>query len=332
MRERMDINFKVCVQCMTFNQSPFIINTLNGFTMQQTTFPFVCVIMDDNSTDGEQKVIEDYFSEHFVELYVCDNNIRKETDAYRMDFGQHKTNKNCFFAVYYLKYNQYQTPKVKMSYFIDWLASTKYIAFCEGDDYWTDSSKLQFQVFYLDSHDDYSLACHLYSTYDYEQRIMSDNPNIGVFEGRNEVSFGLDYKIWLAKTLTLVIRTAPYLEFLERSDNLRDTVMVYFALKHGKGICFNRVMGVYTKQLGGICSKKSEYENRMALYDTSKYIYEFDKDRYTKRRYYRNYMYALFYSRGKLLFNERFELLKFIQVPIYVVKELYDWMKNRLKG
>ena len=43
---------KVCVRCFTFNQAKYIEDTMNGFVMQQTDFPFVCCIVDDASTDG----------------------------------------------------------------------------------------------------------------------------------------------------------------------------------------------------------------------------------------------------------------------------------------
>ena len=54
--------FKVFVRCMTYNQSKYIVETMNGFTMQQTDFPFVCCIVDDSSTDGEQKIISKYLN------------------------------------------------------------------------------------------------------------------------------------------------------------------------------------------------------------------------------------------------------------------------------
>ena len=57
--------FKVCVRCSTFNQAKYIEDTMNGFVMQQTDFPFVCCIVDDASTDGEQDVIKKYMDMHF---------------------------------------------------------------------------------------------------------------------------------------------------------------------------------------------------------------------------------------------------------------------------
>ena len=49
--------YKVLVRCFTFNHSKYIEDTLNSFAMQQTNFPFVCLVIDDASTDGEQEVI-----------------------------------------------------------------------------------------------------------------------------------------------------------------------------------------------------------------------------------------------------------------------------------
>ena len=58
-------NFLVKVKCITFNHSKFITDAMNGFCMQQTDFPFVCCIVDDASTDGEQQVIKEYLQQNF---------------------------------------------------------------------------------------------------------------------------------------------------------------------------------------------------------------------------------------------------------------------------
>ena len=57
--------FLLAIQCMTFNQSQYIIDAMKGFVSQQTDFPFVAVIIDDASTDGEQDVIREFVYEHF---------------------------------------------------------------------------------------------------------------------------------------------------------------------------------------------------------------------------------------------------------------------------
>lgn len=153
--------YLVCVRCMTYNHAPYITDALNGFTMQQTTFPFVCTIVDDASTDGEQEVIHNYLEDHFE--MEDQSFVRNEvTDDYRLTFARHKTNHNCFFAVLYLKYNHYSIKKSKMPYLAEWNDNAKYIALCEGDDYWIDSKKLQLQVDFLESHPSHSLCIHAY--------------------------------------------------------------------------------------------------------------------------------------------------------------------------
>ncbi|MBR4365861.1 MAG: glycosyltransferase family 2 protein, partial [Bacteroidaceae bacterium] len=86
----MNINFIVRVSCMTFNHAPYIEDAMNGFTMQETTFPFVCTIIDDASTDGEQEVIKKYLQEHFD---LEDSSVvrNEETDDYVLTFARHKT-------------------------------------------------------------------------------------------------------------------------------------------------------------------------------------------------------------------------------------------------
>ena len=145
--------FKVTVSCMTYNQSKYITDAMNGFTMQQTDFPFVCTIVDDASTDGEQEVIRKYVEENF-DFSEGSAAYSKETDYAFITYAQHKTNKNCYFAVLYLKENHYSQKKDKSPYLKEWRDGVEYMAICEGDDYWIDSMKIQIQVDYMDNHPD----------------------------------------------------------------------------------------------------------------------------------------------------------------------------------
>ncbi len=155
----MDYKFTLFVSCSTFNHAPYIEDAMNGFCMQQTTFPFVCCIVDDASTDGELEVLKKYFQEHF-DLEDKSKVRYVETDEYFLTFTRHKDNINCYFAIYLLKYNHYSVKKAKALYFKHFTENVKYIAICEGDDYWTDPNKLQTQVDFLESHPDYSMCFH----------------------------------------------------------------------------------------------------------------------------------------------------------------------------
>ena len=141
-----ETKYKVCVRCATFNHAPYITATMDGFCHQQTTFPFVCIIIDDASKDGEQEVIGRYLRDHFGTGYT------EETEDYLLTVAGHKENRNCHFAVLQLKYNHYSIRKSPLSYVTRWQDTTDYVALCEGDDYWTDPHKLQEQADALDAH------------------------------------------------------------------------------------------------------------------------------------------------------------------------------------
>ena len=150
-------NVKVCVICYTYNHVKYIQDALDGFCAQETNFPYVCIIIDDASSDGEQSAIRKYLDSHFDT--GGHSSLLEETNDYLLEATQHKENVNCYFAVYFLKYNHHQLHKRKRQYFERWLKDSEYHAFCEGDDYWIDKDKLQKQVNFMDSHPSYGL-CH----------------------------------------------------------------------------------------------------------------------------------------------------------------------------
>lgn len=146
-------DYKVFVQCMTYNQSKYIEDALNGFALQETNFPFVCLVMDDCSTDGEQEVIRTWMQ------HECDMDKAEciEIELANIILVPHKSNANCTFSFYLLKQNIYGKGK-KVPLLSPWRAHSEYEALCEGDDYWTDPLKLQKQVDYMESHQDCTLC------------------------------------------------------------------------------------------------------------------------------------------------------------------------------
>lgn len=155
-----EYKFMVCTSCMTYNHAPYIVDAMNGFTMQETTFPVYYLITDDASTDGEPDVIKQYLADFFQTPYRTE-----ETDDYHLICATHKTNPNCNFIVFLLKYNHYSIKKSKLPYQAEWRDNAKYIALCEGDDYWIDPMKLQKQAIFLDAHPDYTMVCNRIRTY-----------------------------------------------------------------------------------------------------------------------------------------------------------------------
>lgn len=154
----MDTNqFLLQVTCMTYNHVNYITDAMNGFVMQQTSFPFVCIIIDDASTDGEPEVIKKYLDDNFKRRDIG-LSTPEETDEYLRIYAQHKENKNCYFCVLFLKYNHYSIGKAKTKNLAGFTTNVKYIALCEGDDYWTDPLKLQKQVDFLEGHEEYGFV------------------------------------------------------------------------------------------------------------------------------------------------------------------------------
>lgn len=172
-----DYQYRVCTRCITYNHASFIMDSMNGFTMQETSFPVVTIIMDDASTDGEQEVIRNYLKEHFKKPYR-----EEETEDAYIICANHKTNPNCDFVVFLLKYNHYIIKKNKLAYLSEWLDNSKYIALCEGDDYWIDSKKLQKQVDFLEKNEDYGLVYTYTKLFNQKTATLSEGKNM-CFDG-----------------------------------------------------------------------------------------------------------------------------------------------------
>ncbi len=195
--------FMVRVNCVTYNHAPYITDTFDGFCAQKTQFPYVCTIIDDCSTDGEQGVIEDYLTRYFENNDVVVQ--KEETDDYFFIFSRHKVNYNCYFAVFFLKYNHHSIRKSKLPYFDKQQIEAKYIALCEGDDYWVAPDKLQMQVDYLEHNPSYVLCFTNYLTLSEDGAIqknkISDLPN------DDDYSLDLITKGNKLATLTVLYRT-----------------------------------------------------------------------------------------------------------------------------
>lgn len=243
-------NYKyvVLTQCLTYNQAKYIKETLDGFVMQETSFPVVTVIMDDASTDGTGVVLQHYMQDNFR---IDDKSVafKRDTDYAYVEYAQHKTNRNCFFAVYYYKENLYQQGKhfLKEKDLREWVEQSKYVAFCEGDDYWTNHKKNQIQYDYLESHPNYSLvygSCQYY----YEERKQLSKE----LYGGSYVTFSDLIKYGnCIPTLTVMCRADEYLNYNinvkpEKKGWLMGDYPLWLWMSHEGNVHFlNEKLGVY---------------------------------------------------------------------------------------
>ncbi|MDE5883222.1 MAG: glycosyltransferase family 2 protein [Muribaculaceae bacterium] len=207
----IQVQWKVCVRCYTFNHAPYIVDAMHGFSAQQTEFPFVCCIVDDASTDGEQEVIKKYIDENFT-MNIKEAYTRSEEYG-TVIFARHKINYNCYFAVILLSRNHNSTSELKAkkrSYISEWENNCEYEALCEGDDYWIDPLKLQKQVDFLDRHPNYSVCLTKFICY------KEKTNNIFALSGEQYSS--LRDMLWRDLqfgTATIVLRQELYLKYQE---------------------------------------------------------------------------------------------------------------------
>lgn len=328
--EEKDYKYMVGVRCFTFNQSRYILDALNGFVMQQTNFPFVIMVVDDASTDGEQEVIAKFISEQFD---TTDSSVayEKETDYAHISYAQHKINKNCYIAALYLKESHYSQRKAKMPYLSEWRDNAKYEALCEGDDYWIDALKLQKQVDFLEENEEYVLTCHRYKIYDQEKNEWHNSDGLDrYFENKTYIIFDNNVKIWLTKTLTLMYRISAAQEYDLYKGKKRDTVLNYFLLKKGFGYCFNEVMGVYRLNNGGICGKQPMLKKTMDEYLCWKDLFHYEQNIQTRYSYYSYYTTLFLLTKGRILLEEPIDVLKLISVPYFCVVKLGNFLYRKL--
>ena len=234
----------VCINCYTYNHAPYIMDAMDGFCCQQTNFPFVAAIIDDASTDDEQEIIKEYLARYFD----MEQAEKWETEEAQFIYAQHRNNSNCLFAVILLKYNFYQRGKSKDPLISRWMETTKYIAFCEGDDYWIDSQKLQMQVDYMEKHKECGCVHTYYKAFKQTEKVFA--------EGK----FGLDLinedQLFIynsIKTLTVCIRKkllynfsrefGPYL--IQRKWMMGDFPLFIYLLMNSKIHFIPKVTGVY---------------------------------------------------------------------------------------
>lgn len=116
----------VVVRCLVYNHGPFVERCLQGFLIQETNFPFEVFVHDDASTDESADIIRRYVERYPLILkpvYENENQYSKKDGSFFRTTWQ---------------------PVIQGGH--------KYIALCEGDDYWTDPKKLQKQVEYMEAH------------------------------------------------------------------------------------------------------------------------------------------------------------------------------------
>ncbi len=149
MQEQDTRPIMVAIKCITYNHEPYIRQCLEGFVMQKTNFRFVAIVHDDASTDGTADIIREFeekYPDIIKPIYETENQYSKRDGSLGRIMNE-ATN----------------------------ATGAKYIALCEGDDYWIDPLKLQKQVDFLEGNPEYGLVYTKAKVYNQELRSFSYN-------------------------------------------------------------------------------------------------------------------------------------------------------------
>lgn len=217
------------IRCLVYNHEPYLRQCLDGFVMQKTTFPFEAIVHDDASTDGSAAIIREYAEKYpdiIKPVYETENLFSKGGNllSRAMNNATHP--------------------------------DSRYIALCEGDDYWTDPNKLQLQVDFLESHPEYSMCFHRANTLiDKTGEEMHGLPGdtFRNIQDRDYESTEL-FQIWTVPTASMVYRKECQFYPVKRKYQLLngDIMRVLSCAEMGKVRGMDRMMSVYRVQDKGL--------------------------------------------------------------------------------
>ena len=245
----------VTIRCAAYNHGAYIRQTLDGFVKQQTNFRFEALVHDDASTDNTADIIREYANKYpdiIKPFYETENQFFKHNGVIDRIFAANTRG--------------------------------KYLAICEGDDFWTDPLKLQKQVDFLESHPDYNLVCHNWNVYDGES--YSESPVHRKYQQPFSFTFATLPWVWITKTLTLLLRTSSLdYDILNRYTLSRDVHFVYHALNGSKGYYMTEIMATYRVHSGGVWSKHDTNEKNRTTYKLYKELFSFEPNKAVRKRY-----------------------------------------------
>lgn len=221
-----DLSPLVSISCITFNHASFIRQCLDGFVAQKTDFPFEIVIYDDASTDETVSIIEEYVERYpglFKPFFNLENQYSKGIRGMNVRFN---------------------FPRCE----------GKYIAFCEGDDFWTDAYKLQKQVDFLEKNPTYSACVHSAKVWDENEKKFSNSNYEGIQR---------DFDLNLNRIFNHSGGVYPTCSLLMLKDKIRypdnlmyfaggDLILIIFLATQGKIRFMKEMMGVYRIHSGGV--------------------------------------------------------------------------------
>jgi glycosyltransferase involved in cell wall biosynthesis len=229
----------VSILCITFNHKEYIDDALLGFLTQKTSFPFELVVHDDASTDGTSEVVRSYAAKY---PNIIKPVIRKE-NQYSQGRGATKSSYS------YLK--------------------GRYVALCEGDDFWFCESKIEQQVSLLEKRPDAVMSGHATLTLDIASGKNYDNI-LADFDG----GWVCEHKkLSSMHTSSLVMKRIEYTKSIKEYGDFPgsdEALRMLMSLK-GDVIYIPQVMSLYRKGVEGSWTLRLK-DKKMALLNFNKQL------------------------------------------------------------
>jgi glycosyltransferase involved in cell wall biosynthesis len=237
------VSITVSVRLMTYNHAPFIQEAVKGILMQRTNFDVEVVVGDDFSRDNTLDIIKSFPNSNRVHFKILARQIGDEYWARRQELGR-----------------LYNFANILEH------CSGKYIALLDGDDYWTDSLKLQKQVEFLEKNAGYAICFH--NVYISEEGKMKRFHNTLIKDSfHTEDLFG----DWFVPTSSVVLRRIENFKFPDwffRSAH-GDLSLLFVMSFYGELKYIDEIMGVYRQHSGGI----SKNLTAIGLLSTLSFVY-----------------------------------------------------------
>lgn len=240
----------VSIWCFTYNHEKYIRDALNGFLNQKTTFPYEIVIHDDASTDNTQLILKEY-EEKYPQLIRV---VYRKENIYSQ-------------GIWYDVMSQLEQEILK----------GKYIAYCEGDDYWIDENKLQIQVDYLEQNTDCFMVSHNARQLNYitnESRLVNLDYLTGDVPWEQII---MQSDIILPTASLVARREILYRDKIFHTSDVGDWALKLFSATKGRIYYFENVMSVYRYMHSGSWSKNIKEDIKKYILHCIKMIVFFEK-------------------------------------------------------
>jgi CDP-glycerol glycerophosphotransferase (TagB/SpsB family) len=227
--DKDDVNVQII--CVTYNQINFIKDALDSFLMQKTNFKFQILVGDDCSSDGSSEIISQYALKYPKIINHIRRNKKLGYQANFMDLCENIT--------------------------------AKYVAICDGNDYWTDENKLQIQFDYMEKNQDVNICAH------FGNKLVNSNNSIHSIYSKQKKDFSVPYKLPLNKKLTIedLAQEKPQVSSLfirwkrmvfpswaKTGSKDGDQSVIYLQIGNGFAYIMNKPMSVYREISSGVFS------------------------------------------------------------------------------